>query len=424
MSDYSRQHFRQDSDRLYRHLLNLRKLESPSVTLDYFRKLFIEGVEYPEPTVLSALHRLATSPWAEQEFAPILNRCCYILINYWWLQSDSRQATVDLVHLLHNTSPVPVNFPPAKRLRTLVKDFSATEQFSELQDRARAVDKDLHPQSDVKRQPVKDLLPRYPFLFPYCLLNWDSSETGDLAVKHLQTKKERQFEQDLLKYTTQLLRRSHGSARSATLTAVKNPTLLNDDELKIAIKQFAGKVEGPQTYRDSAKQFLIQTRQVTSYRAVKHQMYEYLTTSVKPEYGKHRFNRWLAEQLDSMLPHHDHLEPNGALLVQTCGHLLESLIASPKRTNNHFIFVDMAGNLGATATVGLLLKLVLICRDVKSHVEAMKAHVAKRFSVMLKYYGSNLRSETEWLVKCLENWLLASSIHFGQTDFSWVGILE
>ncbi len=163
-------------------------------------------------------------------------------------------------------------------------------------------------------------------------------------------------------------------------------------------------------------------------RSVKRQMYDYLTASIShsdhPDYGKHHFNRWLADQLDAILPQSDTLKPNSFLIVQTCGQLIDSLLANPKRQpNNHGVFVDSTTNMGATFTVGLLLKIMLLCRESKSNLDTVKSYLAKRLAIVLKHYETKARGEIAWLVECLENVMVAFSIHFGQADFSWVNLM-
>jgi len=426
MSGYSYQHFQCDKELLYTHLLNLRKLERPDQLLDRLHYLFIEGKDYPDPDVLVALNRIVLSKWAEQEFSLILNRCCYILMNYWWSYLGHEATAIDLVELFRTSPSTPANFTATQRLRELVKLFNHSEQYTELKQRVDASEV-AHPLENDKNQPIKSLVPRYPYLYPHCLMDWDSSDLGHQVIGQLQAKKEQQFEQDLHRYTTHLLRRSHATQPKES-SAFSNPTLLSSQQLELSIRNFAGKAEGSKTYRELAQQFVSSSRQAPSYRAVKQQMYEYLTASIKhsncPDYGNHHFNRWLVDRLEAILPQNDTLRPNSFLMVQTCGQLIDCLIASPKQQpKHHGVFVDLTTNMGATFTIGLVLKIILLCREAKSNLLAVKSYLAKRFAIVLKHYETKVRGETEWLVECLENLMVAFSIHFGQADFSWVNVL-
>lgn len=428
MSGYSYRDFQCDTELLYSHLLDLRKIESSSQLLERLHHLLIEGVDYPNPNVLIALNRLVLSKWAEQEFDLILNRCCYILMNYWWSHTGCNTAAIALINLFQTPSSSPAYFAATKRLRALVTLFTQSEHYGALRRRVNAAETPRQAVESDQTQPIKELIPRYPYLYPHCLTSWDSSDLGHQVINQLQRKKEQQFEQSLHRYTTHLLRRSQTARSSAVSSQVSNPTLLSSQQLERSIRKFAGKAEGPKTYRELAQQFISSSQQASSYRSVKRQMYDYLTTSIShsdhPDYGKHHFNRWLADQLDATLPQSDTLKPNSFLIVQTCGHLIDSLLANPKRQpNNHGVFVDLTTNMGATFTVGLLLKIMLLCRESKSNLDTVKSYLAKRLAIVLKHYETKARGEIAWLVECLENVMVAFSIHFGQADFSWVNLM-
>lgn len=428
MFSYSYQDFQRDSEILYSHFIDLKKLSSSSEVLEHLHCLFLDGIHYPDPEVLASLHRIVLSKWADQEFHHILNRCCYILINHWWLQANYQQITSQLIHLFKAVPAQSASFQATRRLRELVKQFTQTEQFSLLQQRAQVADQAPPSNQNNQAERIGNFIHRYPSLYPYCLLDWDSSETGQQAVRRLQAQKEKQFEQDLIRYTTDWVLRSKNPHRKS-ITEIKNPTLLTAKQLELAITQFAGQAEGLDSYQDSAQRCLAELSHATSYQHLKWQIYEYLTASIEhspnPKYGKHSFNQWLCGHLKEVLPQSDHLQPNGFLLVQTCGQLLDILVASPSRVNHHLIFVDLNNNLGATFTIGLLLKIVLLCRSIKPNLEAIKSYLARRFALMFKHYENQVRSDHKWLIECLDNLTVASTIHFGQEDYSrWSNLLH
>ena len=67
--------------------------------------------------------------------------------------------------------------------------------------------------------------------------------------------------------------------------------------------------------------------------------------------------------------------------------------------------------MGVTGTVGMLLKLVLMCNKVKPYLE-------KRFSILFNHYEGFSQEGVPWLVQALENMQIAFSIHFGRADLS------
>jgi hypothetical protein len=417
-----------EADILYNHLLFYRKQESCQALVERFQQLFINGNYYPDGPVMAARDRILTadSDWAAPEFLNILNRCCYILINHWWLQAefktDLKQATIDLVSLFQTPPTTTADTQPTKQLRDLVRQFTTTPQYEELQRRARIAGSDNRRHQSTgggdlstrTTEPISQLIDRYPFLYPHYLrLEEDSSEAGMRAVKQLQREREQQFERDLLLYSNNLKLNRDPQAHNK----VENPTLLSSDQLVNSIHQFAGKSQGAQGYRDLACEFQREASQMKSYKFLKHGLYDYLTDalqhSANPRYGEHRFNQWLFDQLYNLSPHRDNLRPNGMLLVQTCGKVLGSLV-NPTQVSNHGMFLDMIGNLGATFTVGFLLKLVLLCSNVRANLEAIKAHLAKQFATMFQHYESQTRQEIAWLIECLDHFMIAFTIHFGQ----------
>lgn len=429
MSAYSYRSFEYDINSLYAHLLELRKQQTPEQILDLLQRL-LSDFDPSECPSLDALTRVITSEWADREFRYFLNRCCYILINYWWLHPDSRCATTKLVELLQTVPATSAYSPVTRKLRILVQQFTQTEQFKALVERVQAISSPVS--SAAETEPLSSVAHRYPYLYPYRLLDWDSTELGPDAIRRLQQEKESQFEQQLQQYTIATFRRSnHATAiEPAVLEPTINPTLLADLQLDTALQSFAGACEGLEGYRQSAQRFLELTPQAKTYRAVKQQLHHYLTDAIRyscnPRYGDHNFNNWLQEQLDNILPQRDNDPPNVDLLVQTCDRLIDTLVANPNRQRNHFVFIDLNINLGATFTIGLILKLVLVCCLAKPKVkDTIQSRLAMRVAVLVKHYENQVRSDMKWLVECLENWLLARTIHFGENGaHRWASLFQ
>jgi hypothetical protein len=190
---------------------------------------------------------------------------------------------------------------------------------------------------------------------------------------------------------------------------VKNPTLLNDKELNRALKQYVGTVEGNYTYKALSQSFLANTVYTPTYKDFKNDLYDYLITSV--DYGKGQFNKKLYDILQNTLPQCDQQKPSEFLILRTSSQLLNYLVVESSQKPDHYIFMDMITNMGVTRTMGLLLKLVLMCRKVKPYLD-------KRFSILFNHYESFSRDGVPWLVKSLENLQVAFSIHFGKADLS------
>ena len=404
---------------LYKHLIELVQRESPTQVIKRFRTLFIDGTSYPEPEIAVALDRITASPLAEQEFKLFLNRCCHILINRWQLNPKNKGAIADLVSLFNSPSSSSESevcqSPSSRRLQKLVHKFIESPEYQGLHPSPQADP----PQATPPEIPTLDrLINRYPYLYTHYLLSEGSSSEHQETIRQLQADKQRQFEIHLSQYATYLMRRiqieSQTTSNSATRTIqpVRNPTLLSDRELFLALKQFVGKVEGSYTYRELAQCFLTHTCNTQSYLAFKTDLYEYLITSIDSEYGRHQFNQRLYKHLQNTFSEFDSHRVNDILLLRTCNQLFNFLVESPQRPE-HLFFIDLVSNIGPVKTTGLLLKIVLLSRQAKPHLE-------KRFSILFNHYESQSVNDIVWFVKSLENLNVALIVNFGAVDLSFI----
>ena len=438
---YSYETFTQDADLLFGHWITVRQQEpAAEPIIRRFGLLFVDGVDYPEAEIIEALHRIVLSPWAVSSssasrsshfksaltFNGILNRCFYILINHWWMESTYVEATVPLVKLVKSDPHVPATLVATQKLRELVQQFSQTEEYEALQDRAEIAEAIYEPADTDPEQPLRRLVHRYPFLHPHFLNPWDSSESGFEAIKSRQEQQNRQFEKNLSAYITQMIRHT-GQSKTTELSRIKNPTLLTEPQLKHAVKQFLGRSEG-KTYKQAAQQARQQIDRTSSCQEMKQALLGYVTSAFQDSSADRpkaspEFKTRLEEQLRVTLWDEQHEKPTGHRLMRTCDEVINCLVANPKdpvHRRFHSIFVSLHSNCGATFTVGLLLKVVLLFQDARDYAERLLRLVAKRFADLLKHYG-NERSDDEtvkWLVECLENWQVAVSLHFGHIDFS------
>lgn len=405
---------------LYAHLLEKVATESTEALIERFRALFIDAVGYPEREISLTLDRLVNSKMADEEFRFVLNRCCHILINRWHARPRQQSAIPELVALLDGPPDKPINeisrARSARRVRSLVESFRETEQCLTLRRLAHVLEgeKEDTPPDD---QPLGTLLRRYPYLFEHCLLSEDSSQSHQQAIRRLQKQVRSQFEIDLSQYITYRIRqaqtvrhpyvgRSNTTTVATKLRTVANPTLLGDRDLMTSIRQFSGRVNGTQTYRDMAYSFISHTNQTRSYRCFKDELYDYITDSVDPAYGKRKFNNLLHEQFRSILPDNDDKPLSDFLLVRTYSHILNFLVVESPQRPQHFVFVDLINNLGPVSTTALLLKIVLLCRKVRPYLE-------RRFSILFNHYEACTRNTVQWLVQTLETLNIALSVNYG-----------
>ncbi|MEB3337364.1 MAG: hypothetical protein VKJ46_07885 [Leptolyngbyaceae bacterium] len=412
-----------EENQLYDHLLQRVESESPSRMIERFRLLFVDGVGYPDPHIPLALDQVAASKDADQAFNFILNRCCHIVINRWQTRSQFHPAIAELMSVFEERPTRPVNDfnrrRAVKRIRDLVAQFVHSEQFHTLNRLSQVLNESNDTVDNLGSRPLGTMIRRYPYLYQHCLLSEDSTFEHQQVIQKIQTEVQQQFEIDLSQYVTYQVRRTQLSRLEAsstvlrTLQPVKNPTLLNDGELSTALKHFVGRVERAGTYKDVAQQFQAHLAKPSSFAAFKDDFYQYITTSIEPGYGRHKFNNQLHLQLKNIYPDQDSQKINDLLIVRTCSQVLNFLVIDSPQNPQHFVFLDLVNNMGVIRTTGLILKVVLFCRKVKPYLE-------KRFSILFNHYESCSREGVVWLIQTLENMNVAMSTNFGAVDLSFI----
>jgi hypothetical protein len=386
--------------------------ESPAQVIDRFRKLFIDGMGYPDREIEATLYSIVSVKRSDQDFKYILHRCCYIPINRWQLHSQHKFAIAKLVALFKQTFPrFGMEFYIVKRLQEQVAFFIKSEEFVTLERLVKAVEKELEPQKQDTNCPLGELISRYPYLYGHSLLSKDSLDEDQKTIRRLQSQREKQLATDLSQYLNYLV--EPRNTEIGIVHPAANPTLLDDAELHLAIREFAGKVAGERSYKESAQFFLRDSRKTPSYQSFKVDLYEYLISSVEPEYGGRQFNDRLYKHIKNTLRENDSVKLNNLLLVRTCHQLFNFLVVENPTNPSHYVFYDLVHNLGPSRTMGLLLKLVLLSRKVKPELE-------KRFSILFNHYEGKDADDIMWFIKSLENLNVALVVNFGNADLSLV----
>ncbi len=411
-----------DEQTLYDHLLYWVQEESPAVMIQRVHKLLIEVIGYPDIEISAVIRRLVIQVPEQHQFNKILNRCFYILINHWQMRAASKIAIVGLIALFNQqkenqysySSPLPKYVDQLKKMvdrfcesheykmidklfvepiiHATVKEFEETEDYQFLRILIKNKSDSKSKLSPILTSPLKTQIHRYPYLYRYSLVSSSSSREHQQLLQEIQAERQWEFELSLSQYAKYLIKKTSGVASQKPFA---NPTLLSDQDLYLAIKQFTGKVEGNSSYKDLARAFLEHTEQVESYQEFKDDFYQYIITAIDADFRSQQFNFKLRRQLKSLLPEQDNEGFNSLLLNQTCERLLRFLIESPNDPN-HYIFINLIASLGELKTSALLLKIVLIFGQSQSNL-------GRQLFQWFNYYESKPLDQIQWFVNFLEN---------------------
>lgn len=409
---------------LYDHWLNRVQMETPEALIERFRLLFVDGLDYPEKAVRRALFSIINSGYATQQFKFIVNRSCYIPINRWLMQPNQREYVPQLVELFNVHPRGIARTHSVRRLRELVKLFVETDQYATLRRLEKVVlNGDTSTTAPTTTSTLGELINRYPYLYEHSLLTVDSTEPHKQNVRLIQTDAQQQFEQDLSQYLIYRRLQVHrhdgvlmlgadlGQSSGGTSTIPRNPTLLSDRQLDEAVDHFCGRFDGTHTYRDFANHFLLYSKETRSYQSFKAELYAYLTESLDLSYPVQRLTQRIQVFLKELYADWDNEKLQETLMVNTCQKLLNFLVVESRRSLEHSTFLELLCHLGNTLTIGLLLKIALICRKVKPWLE-------KRFAILFNHYEGYAQSEVNWLVESLEHLNIAFCTNFGDVRVS------
>jgi hypothetical protein len=406
-----------DAEPIYLYFLNCVKIEPPVEVLANFRRVFIEGRDYRDASVRAALEKIVLSKQAEKDFTIVLYQSCQIAIQHWFQKPELLTTIVELVALFEQLPTSQVSIARlSSRCLQLSKNFLKTEHHLKLKRLVKVIVSERNNE-DVPFS-LMELLVRYPYLYKHCLLDEDCNLDYQKLISKLRSQNQHRFEVTFVRYLIYQMRliqiaraRQISSGAGRLLRKVENPTLLNGDEVKAALKLFA-----PKNYHNSATQnlsldVLAKHQQLPTFKVFKDDLYKYLISLVDTDYGKRHFNKLIFDKLQKISPECHSQKLSEFLVLRTYTQLLNFLIVESRQNLNHQVLIDAIANLGTTQMSNFLLRLLLLYPKIKPHLES-------RLAILFEHYEFCDRQQTTWLIKLLENLNIAIGLHFGEIDLS------
>lgn len=380
---------------LYKFLVDLVKTRSPEVVLEEFKRLFIHPISVDSSEPRQAVRDLIFANNADK-FHSILKRSCYILINNWNTsrQSQAIQALVDLFQdpsIKSQTSS-----PTLRRLRGWLQQFINSKDYEELK---------LFAAKYQEEAPWNQRYASFLLTSQYADANnpLEQRKAAKVTARHLQE----QYKFELAMYTARSQRRDVKS------NMLHNPTELGDDVLKLV--QRVLKKRGFFNLASLANIFVQQAQNI-SYAQFKHSLQKYLVFSMKDRGLGELISTKLADKLDGLYAERDRDKLDDALILRTCNRIIEFLtVERSGEPSQIFLSLLMQGN--PLTLVMILLKLVLICKHARTHLETC---IAK----LIRYYEPYPEEECQGLIRFLEIYNVAFTIHAENVRYNLVEMPE
>ena len=366
----------QAQERLYCLWMDLVKTSPAEKVLEEFENIFFHLLAPENELTIAAIYELIISN-DEGEFRNTLKRCCYILINNWTTRRhpEAIQSLIELFGdpaLEEETLSMSLN-----RLRDWLKNFRNSKDYEELKlFLARYEERQQRHWSE--RYASYLLVPQYVNMS-------NSPEQREAARIQAQQLRER-FKFELAMYTARLR-----SAYERQGETDKNPTTLGDKVLKL-IKIIMVK-HGQFSYQNIAHIFLEQTKDVV-YADFKISLQKYLIYSLDNRGIVVLINTLISQNLKNLYRGHDDKPLTDALLLRTCKRVID-FFTTENHKNPSQLFLLLVSQGHALTLVIILLKITLLCKQVRTHLETCLAE-------LIEYYVDYPEEECKWVVNFLE----------------------
>jgi hypothetical protein len=382
-----------------------------------FRHLLVEGKSLNDPSISAAIEEIALSKEksAQRDFLRIIDQVCYHLITSWLVDGKPSlisQLIDEIGQISNGKEQIYAKLP--RRLSQLWKLYVQDTYYQRLLKLQIVVTR--QSTSTNGKAPLSDLLDRYPFLYESSLLAEDATIEYLEIIQKTKRRAQREYEFRLSKYLTFQIRKAalrQNPDPQRSIDPVANPTLLRSRDLGSALQSFVSNSRhGSENPWDSACSFQAQIYPGMTFVDFKELLYRYLITDLDPaSQAQNGFKSKLKEYLRGIIPE-NHAKPLDELSqVRAYTQLLNFLVIDSAERPNHMVLINLVSNVGSTATIGIILKIILICPKAQTSLN-------HRLAILFNHYYNSPQDDVSWLMKMLENWHIASTIHFGKIDTS------
>lgn len=335
----------------------------------------------------------------EHHFRNTLKRCCYILVNN-WESNRKHKYTQALIELIDNYKSTAIDYKYKKItiFQTWLDNFIQSQDFQELklfayknENKADGHWVNRYTSYLLAAQVVDKKNPK------------EQKEAAKKASKQLKDK----FKFELAMYVA----RSQSNASSQT--RYRNPSALGDDILRL-IKAIVVR-KGVFSYDNIANIFLKQTQNQT-FKDFKESLVKYLIFSVQqPKFVK-TLQQQLSEKLLIWKPECNDVIINKYLLLRTCNRMIDFL-TTDNSVKPSSLFVLLLSQGHPLTLVIVLLKIILICKHSRSHLESRIAH-------LIRYYDRYSEAECQWFINFIEIFNITFAIYAENVEYNLIKVEE
>ena len=391
------QSLQQAQEVIYKFLLEIVKKYSPETVLLELRHLLISCDDTVNSEAVKALNNIIFRN-NEEEFRNTLTRACYILINNWY--SNRKYIYIqELIQLLADVAETQNSLSRSlNRLKSWIGNFINSEDYQEIKLFAS-------PYTDQDRGYWSHRYTSY-LLVPQYLDANNPIEQREVA-RNLSKQLREKFKFDLAMYTVR--------CDSPTFKGEKcsPPTIIENGGISLIKKIVSRNLLF--SYENSANIFLQQVKNI-NYRDFKESLQNYLFFDVDQQISLGVLKKKLAEKLDSLYEIHHQEILSVDLLLRTCKQLIEFLTTEDGQ-NPSSLFILLTTQGSTLALVIILLKIILVCKYVRTHLDVCLAQ-------LIHYYENYPENECQWFINFLEIFNIAFAIYTENVQYNLVKVKD
>ncbi|MDX2099591.1 MAG: hypothetical protein SFW36_17570, partial [Leptolyngbyaceae cyanobacterium bins.59] len=206
---------------------------------------------------------------------------------------------------------------------------------------------------------------------------------------------------------------ANSTQKALEVREAKNPTALGDEAL-ILIKVLLAR-RGQFSYTNLVNIFIKQNQGV-DFQTFKKSLIQYLTFGVESKEFVEALKLNLSAKLPTFLEHHHAEEINNPLILRTCNRIIEYLTTEDQKEPSP-LFIGLLSSGNPLPLVIIFLKLILLCRHTRAHLEA-------RIARLIQYYEKMPEEDCQWIIHFLEVLNITFAIHAENVQYNLIKMNE
>ncbi|WP_315789936.1 hypothetical protein [Fischerella sp. JS2] len=384
-------------EKIYSFFVEIVNKYAPEDVLIEFKSVFLDCLGLKNLDLTLGIYDVFINN--EQVFRYTLKRCCYILVNN-WESNRKHKYTQALIELIANYKSTVIDYKNTKItiFQTWLDNFIQSQDFHELK---------LFAYKN-ENKADNHWVNRYTsYLLAAQVVDKNNPEEQKEVAKKASKQLKDKFKFELAMYV------AHSQSNASSQTRYRNPSMLGDDILRL-IKAIIVR-KGVFSYDNIANIFIKQTQNQT-FKDFKESLVKYLIFSVQQPNFVDALQQQLSEKLVNWKPEYDDVTINKYLLLRTCNRMIDFLTTenSVKPTP---LFVLLLSQGHPLTLVIVLLKIILICKNSRSHLESRIAH-------LIRYYDKYSEEECQWFINFIEIFNITFAIYAENVEYNLIKVKE